>query len=218
VTFNSAEAADRACYDSPHKLNGHLVYAERYRGQGPAEDKPIPATDAAISSVTASPSQQSSTTVPATSSSTQRESTTSSSGTVLAQLASNPETRLNPSSSLNGNILVSSASTNMAQSSSSAIDQPSRQALRIRGAKRAVLLPADKAILPGSSRWQRTFGSWPVIGLFLGGPSHEFIGNEVPRKEDGSFDWDKASLYWKFWATLDYYISFADFLGLKGDD
>jgi hypothetical protein len=54
--------------------------------------------------------------------------------------------------------------------------------------------------------------------MLFGGASHEFIGSEVPRKEDGSFNWDGASLYWRFWYTLDYYIFFANFLGLKGEE
>lgn len=42
VTFDSAEAAERAIYDSPHLLHGHWVYAHRFHGVGPAEDKPFP--------------------------------------------------------------------------------------------------------------------------------------------------------------------------------
>ena len=44
------------------------------------------------------------------------------------------------------------------------------------------------------------------------------IGDQVPLKENGDFDWETASLYWRFWALLDFYIFFANFLGLKGDD
>ena len=44
------------------------------------------------------------------------------------------------------------------------------------------------------------------------------IGNELPRKDDGSFDWDNATTYWKFWALLDYYLIFSNFLGLKDTD
>ena len=63
VTFDSAEAAERACYYSPHTLNGHIIYAERYRGVGPSVDQAIPATEEALHSVTASPSQKSTSTV-----------------------------------------------------------------------------------------------------------------------------------------------------------
>ena len=52
----------------------------------------------------------------------------------------------------------------------------------------------------------------------MGGGSANIVGDEVPRKDDGTFDWDTASLYWKFWALLDFYLWFANFCGLKDDD
>ncbi|KAL8732380.1 MAG: hypothetical protein Q9166_002778 [cf. Caloplaca sp. 2 TL-2023] len=43
VTFDSAEAAERACYFSPHVIQGHWVYAELYAdGIVPNNDEPIP--------------------------------------------------------------------------------------------------------------------------------------------------------------------------------
>ena len=43
VTFDSAEAAERACYFSPHLIQGHWVYAELYAdGIVPNNDEPIP--------------------------------------------------------------------------------------------------------------------------------------------------------------------------------
>ncbi|KAI4204935.1 MAG: hypothetical protein LQ350_000787 [Teloschistes chrysophthalmus] len=43
VTFDSAEAAERACYFSPHLVQGHWVYAEPYvDGVIPNHDEPIP--------------------------------------------------------------------------------------------------------------------------------------------------------------------------------
>jgi hypothetical protein len=199
VTFNSAEAADRACYASPHKLNGHLVYAERYRGTGPAQDAAIPATEEALRSVASSP-------LATTGSATAPVATTTTPANAASSATLSTDTL---------NIGGPSASG----TSAATLDSAAVRGLRVRGAKRAVLLPADKALLPATSLWQRTFGSWPLVGfLFGGGASHEFIGNEVPRKDDGTFDWDKASMYWQFWATLDHYIFFANFLGLKGED
>jgi hypothetical protein len=53
VTFNSAEAAERAIYTSPHTLQGFLVHAAPYRGTGPPDgDKPVLATEEAIRSAT----------------------------------------------------------------------------------------------------------------------------------------------------------------------
>lgn len=42
VTFDSAEAADRAIYNSPHLLQGHWVYTQLFHGAGPELDMPIP--------------------------------------------------------------------------------------------------------------------------------------------------------------------------------
>lgn len=42
VTFDSAEAAERAIYYSPHLLQGHWVYAQLFHGAGPEVDQPIP--------------------------------------------------------------------------------------------------------------------------------------------------------------------------------
>lgn len=45
VTFESAEAADRAVYASPQKVQGHLIYAEPYRGVKPPKDEAYPDYD-----------------------------------------------------------------------------------------------------------------------------------------------------------------------------
>ncbi|EKG18095.1 hypothetical protein MPH_04627 [Macrophomina phaseolina MS6] len=110
VTFDSPEAADRACHYSPHILHGHAVFAELYRGTGPTRgDVAIPSSHAGLAADTSLHS-----------------SPTNSGGT-------------------------------------------------------------------------------------------EVIGSEVPRKEDGSFDWEAASMYWKVWAWIDSLLG-TDFLGISGDD
>lgn len=45
VTLDSRDAAERAVAASPHIVQGHLVAAEPWRGIGPAEDRPILATE-----------------------------------------------------------------------------------------------------------------------------------------------------------------------------
>ena len=49
ITFDSAPAADRACFFSPQEIEGHLVFCGLYEGHGPAEDSPIPADSGAAS-------------------------------------------------------------------------------------------------------------------------------------------------------------------------
>lgn len=214
VTFDSAEAADLACSASPHVINGYIVHAEPYRGDGPSGgDVAILATPQALASATASPSQRSSTTVRGGS------SETASSATMATTL---------PDPFVTSGALRPSASAAAAQrpestpgvsiqntgvSSSMQIqDRP----LRIRGAKRAVLLPADQALVPAKSATQRFIEAVPIVGWFFSGTS-DLIGEGVPRKEDGSFDLENASLYWRFWYMIDWWCG-SDYCGLHGDD
>lgn len=71
---------------------------------------------------------------------------------------------------------------------------------RIPTARRAVLLPAEQALLPSQSYAQRILGGIPFLTWFGG----SMIGNEVPRTPEGEFDWVNASLYWKVICWLDW--------------
>ena len=63
VTFDSPEAAERACHYSPHNIQGFTVFAERYRGTGPNADKAMRASAGAQSSQAGSPNTVSSATL-----------------------------------------------------------------------------------------------------------------------------------------------------------
>ena len=39
----------------------------------------------------------------------------------------------------------------------------------------------------------------------------------MPRKEDGSFDWDRASFYWRLFWIIDFLFGL-DLCGLKYED
>ncbi|KKA27588.1 hypothetical protein TD95_001442 [Thielaviopsis punctulata] len=70
---------------------------------------------------------------------------------------------------------------------------------RIPTARRALILPAEQALLPQQSMGQRVFAAVPVLSWFSGG----IVGSAVPRTEAGDFDWVRASLYWKIVWILD---------------
>ncbi|KAK8210320.1 hypothetical protein M8818_003488 [Zalaria obscura] len=219
VTFDSPEAADQACYRSPHPIHGHLVYAEPYRGTGPAEDISIPHTNAGAQlDNTALPRSFSTNTfsqVRTQEASPNGSSTTMSSATALGapvpQPAGLPRSSTTPS--------LSSADP---FSRTTALDRPQQsqqlqqRPMRIAGAKRAMLLPAEQAFMPAPSRYNNLLASLPLVGFLIGGKS-DVIGSQVPRLEDGSFDWEKASLYWRFFAWLDSLLG-TDFCGLNGED
>lgn len=229
VTFDSPEAAERACHYSPHNIQGYIVSAQRYVGRGPTEDVAVVATPGSrLASTTASPQ-------PTTTSSRtlfgDPSSTTLSSATMTGTTAPSylprtvSEPLFQPSGSfpldpedlpLETNSPAAAQTTTTTTTSSSSTSAPgarARTTLRVRGAKPAVLLPPEKAFLPAPSRWQQTFGALPIIGWIIG-PSHGIIGNQVPRKEDGSFDQQNATLYWRVWYSVDACLG-TDFCGVR---
>lgn len=69
-------------------------------------------------------------------------------------------------------------------------------------ARRAVVLPAEQALLPQQSFTSRVLSQIPFLKWFSG----SMIGSTVPRTADGEFDWVNASLYWKLICWLDLYF------------
>ncbi|KAK5654374.1 hypothetical protein OQA88_7283 [Cercophora sp. LCS_1] len=65
--------------------------------------------------------------------------------------------------------------------------------------RKVKLLPVEQALLPAPTLTQRLLSYVPMLWWFSGA----MIGNEVPRTDSGEFDWDKASLYWRFICMLD---------------
>ena len=43
------------------------------------------------------------------------------------------------------------------------------------------------------------------------------LQDELPRKPDGTVDWDSAGVWWKFWWWIDFFCG-TDLLGMKGED
>ncbi|KIW09150.1 uncharacterized protein PV09_00086 [Verruconis gallopava] len=208
VTFDSAEAADLACAASPHVINGYIVHAELYRGEGPAGgDVAILATPQALASATASPSQRSSTTARDVSTETASTATATTAATILPDPFVAPSTQRPTSPTSTVPVQNTSVSSSMALK-----ERP----LRIRGAKRAVLLPADQALVPGKNATQRFIEAVPILGWFFSGSS-DLIGEGVPRRDDETVDWDSVGIYWKFWWWIDWWFG-TDYCGLKGDD
>ncbi|KAH7399012.1 hypothetical protein DE146DRAFT_788995 [Phaeosphaeria sp. MPI-PUGE-AT-0046c] len=234
VTFDSAEAAERACHYSPHSIQGYNVFAEPYRGTSPTGgDRPIRANVGGTLSQTASPNTLSSGTLGGRDAS--QSSITASSATASMAASTGPfgrsttepllfrasgafpqdqdapiPTSQAQSAPLSQSLAPSSSSTTTALNPRSA-----RATLRLKGAnvKPAVFLPQEKAFLPSQPRWQQTFGSLPVIGWVIGS-GQGIIGDQVPRKEDGSFDANAASLYWRTWYAVDSCFG-TDFCGVR---
>ncbi|KAF1808591.1 hypothetical protein P152DRAFT_462314 [Eremomyces bilateralis CBS 781.70] len=213
ITFNSRNAAERACHYSPHTIHGYRIHAELYRGHPPTvPDLPIAATPQTTHLITQiSPSNTIS-------------SSTAASGTATG-------VDLNPHPSPMDDVFMTDAPFELRERPTDPRPRPSTDPpappadsrrvkskpapkTRIEGAKRAVLRPASEALLPARSRWYRLAQRLPIMSSLVG---KDLIGGEVPRLEDGGFDWGNASLYWKFWASVDWWVG-TDFCGIKGDD
>jgi hypothetical protein len=232
VTFDSAEAAERACHYSPKNIQGYTVFAESYRGTGPTGgDRALRAQVGGPASLIPSPNTVSSSTIGASGAS--QSSTTVSSATATASIPASTSlfsrTPAVPSSGAfpsdiddtvhRAPVLAPATLApipSSVQTTSSHLQPTSRRAtLRLKGAnvKPAVFLPQEKAFLPAKPRWQQTFGSLPVIGWVIGS-GQGIIGNQVPRKEDGTFDNESASLYWRAWYAVDSCFG-TDFCGVR---
>lgn len=218
VTFDSPEAADLACHCSPHAVHGFLVYAEPYRGTGPPNDAAIPYSNAGAQIDTQTvPKTFSTANVPHDPISGSPESSnTMSSATATDSVNLRPR---NAAALSQGATIPQSIgrfpSENSFATTTALQERPAAQprASRLPGATRAVLLPAEQAFLPAAPRYT---GILSALMAPFGGKS-DLIGSQVPRKEDGTFDWVNATFYWCFFAWLDSIFG-TDMCGLKGDD
>lgn len=237
VTFESAEAANAAIYASPQRILGHLVYAEPYRGIPPGRDEPCPDSgdlfadsvgpgavglsrsqsapsnvhDGGVASRRTNggglPQSFSSRLLDLTGPETHRSSDTLDTATISPSRASTA-TINDPFATITNVPGGASSSSDATTDPHNLPAQDSAFCRRIPTARRAHLLPAEQALLPQQSVVQRFIGAVPFINWFGG----SMIGNEVPRTETGEFDWNRASLYWKFIWWLD-----ATFGLFKGD-
>jgi len=208
VTFSSRQAAELACARSPHTIMGHLVYAEPYQGRGPARDEPVFASQAGA--------QITSSNLPLTfSTSTLQDSpngssSTATSATATAAIAGSEQPQALARQTQDVTTHASHAPENTTATGLQRLprgtQQPHRRG-RIEGVRSVTLLPADQALMPKQSKQ-----SWTA---WLG--ASELIGTTVPKREDGAFDWERASLYWRVFNVLDRWFG-TDFCGSRGDE
>jgi len=211
VTFESAEMAELAIYSSPQNIFGYLVYAEPYHGIPPTRDEAIVDTsngDSGFDDRLRSPTRP-------------RRQGRGGPSSGLPRSFSNPTVSdgmdspvYSQASSRTADTTTVTSATDSATVSSATISGavasgtdatpgttvPDSDFCRaIPTARKVRLLPAEQALLPQPSYTQRVLNRVPFLRWFSG----SMIGNEVPRTETGEFDWDKASLYWKFIYWLD---------------
>lgn len=217
VTFDSAEASERAVANSPHLVQGHWVYAEPFRGAGPEVDEPIlmQKEDRGKDPLRAPrpPHRPSKRSGPSSGrnkkSHTRRGATTSprsSTGKAVTEAKAQPAAG------------SSSASRSAAATIEPATIEPPSLArdphffAHFPNVPRTVLRPAHEAFLPPSSTWFEA----TVARLTAAGFLPEGIGNGVPRLENGDFDWARAGLYWKIFHWIDLHFG-TDFCAMHDE-
>ena len=228
VTFDTAEAAERAIESSPVQIQQHWVYAELYYdGVAPQLDAPIamtaeeraagrplvkhsqiygPSSIPTLGILEGDPftAPQISTLNTSTSSSNaqQAEDVSLSSSTASSGTATSPET-----SNIRHRGPAQASHTVRTQ-------QPNARMMRFfPDTPRTVLRPAHEALLPQPTFWERQLRWLADHGLMPG----EVIGNGVPLLENGQIDWARASFYWKFFFWVDSTFG-TDYCGLRSDD
>ncbi|KAJ5166208.1 uncharacterized protein N7482_004989 [Penicillium canariense] len=232
VTFDSTQAADRACFYSPQEIDGHLVFCELYHGHGPAEDSAIAADSAAATKLrNKAPRTLTSThsTAFLTSSSNGRDA--QSSLTLPRSFAMNnlssvgePEEEQSLDSSTttatSGTATATATGASTSAGGSSSLHQRNLSAAEPRPesdfmthiptVRRTKLRPLTEALPPGPTLTERVLRSIPILSWFTG----DIVGDGPQLKEDGSFDHDKSGVYWRFWFMVDQVLG-TDVCGLK---
>ena len=243
VTFASHAAADRALATSPHVLHGHWVYASPWTGKGPDVDEPIPvekgdnepgalrgpqppsaraATMTGFGPVRPSRTgSQQNNTLPSnyrppwnwSPNSAESSNTLESSDTLLGPQA---QTLLEASGRREeAHVATSSLVRAGANGAATGAEVSTERDLRSRTfkffpEKANELRDASDALLPSPSWVERLIGSLRQSGLF----PKDVIGSTVPRLEDGSFDWNAASFYWRMCHWLDSFLG-TDICGMR---
>lgn len=238
VTFDSWNAADRACYYSPQEIDGHTVICELYAGTGPPRDQPLLKGSAAGKELV-KPQSRTLTTSQSTSflqSHPQNPFDRAAAATLPRSFTTNDTQQFQnqyqnqspppPDSSSISSTTASSAtatdlqasappqapSTFLRQRTAIAKRPESEFMTHIPSVRRAVLRPMDEALPPAPSAVQYIIKQVPILSWFSG----DILDGPI-LKDDGTFDTDKSGVYWRFWYLLDKALG-TDMCGLKDDD
>ncbi|KAL3473496.1 histidine phosphatase superfamily [Aspergillus californicus] len=220
VTFDTTNAADRACFSSPQEIDGHLVFCELYHGQGPAEDIPIPAGSTEANRFL----------------STNKRTLSSSHSTAFLQNKDKERSTLPRSLGINNLASVADTEDTISHESTSTvssatatgIEQPtpisstvqqrhipsepstSEFMTHLPTVRRTKLRPLSEALPPQPTVTERVLRSIPILSWFTG----DIVGDGPQLREDGTFDYDKSNAYWRFWYMVDMVLG-SDICGLR---
>lgn len=218
VTFDSAAAADRACFFSPQEIDGHLVYCELYHGRGPAEDAPIPKDSSAVTSNRPKPHHTftSSYSTSFLNRRTEAERSTLPRSSGMTNLSSvgdigEGDSQLSTATVSSATASAPEPSANLRHRSNVPEEKPSFEYMtHIPTVRRAVIRPISEALPPQPTLTERILRSIPILSWFTG----EIVGDGPQFREDGTFDHEKSNLYWRFWYLIDQLFG-TDICGLR---
>ena len=244
ITFDSYQAAERACFFSPVEIDGHLVFCEMWQGRGPFSDAPLlkgssPANElqknmaSKMRTLTTSQSTTFLTGVESAVAGFERATQTlpRSFAAPDAQYGQ-PSTR--DDASISSATASSATATDLAPPAGSGLRSRSVPSLptqktttnpnplymtHIPTVKRAILRPISEALPPQPKLADRILRSLPVVSWFVGDKktgSGDMIGDGPTLREDGTFDEQHNSWYWSFWHSVDSFLG-TDFCGMKDD-
>lgn len=242
VTFDSYQAAERACFYSPIEIDGHLVHCEIWEGKPPFADQPllkgkdheeryhntnIKLRTLATSQASGFASGKDS----AVAGFERAMQTLPRSHTMPTGQLGSPETQddlsitsTTASSATAANLPTTIPTSNLRSRSTpqlpSQLSPPGTESLymtHIPTVKRVLLRPVSEALPPQPTFAQRILRSIPILNWLFGtkDASGDIIGEGPTLKEDGSWD-ERNGWYWSFWHNLDSWLG-TDFCGIKDD-
>lgn len=233
VTFDSAEAADRAISYSPHVIQGHWVYAEPFQSPQPKHpDEPIPLREEDLNNGSyggASPAPRVSKSLGP--SSPQNNDRQTRSNSTLPRSFTSPS--MAQADGQEARDITSQSSSTATSATATApehpevrdprqqlADQPGPDVVRRQhdprffthfpDIPRTVLRPAHEAFLPQPTYMEALYQKFAAYRWFPG----DVIGDGPPFLENGDFDWASAGFYWKTLYWLDSHL-WTDFCGTK---
>ena len=241
ITFDSYQAAERACFYSPVEIDGHLVHCEVWQGRGPTADVPILRGSETAKLFSRNDPSKSRTLPPSQSAQFlsgkdsavagfERAMQTLPRSTTLPDVQfGQPATQddmsidSNTASSATATQPMTPAPTGLRSRSvphlpSQATPDPTSQYMtHIPSVKKIVLRPISEALPKQPSFSERVIRSLPVVSWFIGdkGSASDFISDGPLVKEDGNWD-ERNGWYWSFWYGIDRVFG-SDFCGLKDD-
>ncbi|KAA6414250.1 MAG: hypothetical protein FRX48_02613 [Lasallia pustulata] len=243
VTFDSAEAAERAIYNSPHLIQGHWVYAEPFEGKGPDVDEPIlyrlEDREPGLLDDTRPSHRPSQTLGPSFSVSSIQDADVRrrSNATLPRSFTTNASLLMDEQALVEVGSFSSSTASSATATGPEYPDLKRQRSPQNGESRSSALVTMNNGnelqggpptfthfpdipkthLCPASEAFlpQKSWSENVLANVpLVGGLQSDVIGSVVPRLENGDFDWARASFYWKICYWLDTHLG-TDLCGMR---